>query len=37
MRRNLSDTVKERVMQAGLVFLLAFMGVIIVLDVLKFF
>jgi regulator of sigma E protease len=37
MRRNLSDTVKERVMQAGLVFLLAFMSVIIVLDVVKFF
>jgi regulator of sigma E protease len=35
MRRNLSETVKERVMQAGLVFLIAFMGVIIVLDVVK--
>jgi len=33
MRRSLSDRVKERVMQAGLVFLLAFMGIIIVLDV----
>ena len=35
MRRNLSDTVKERVMQVGLVFLIAFMGVIIFLDVAK--
>jgi regulator of sigma E protease len=35
MRRNLSDTVKERVMQVGLVFLIAFMGVIIFLDVVK--
>jgi regulator of sigma E protease len=35
MRRNLSETVKERVMQAGLVFLIAFMGVIIFLDVVK--
>jgi regulator of sigma E protease len=35
MRRNLSDTVKERVMQAGLVFLIAFMGAIIVLDFVK--
>jgi len=35
MRRNLSDTVKERVMQVGLVFLIAFMGVILFLDVIK--
>lgn len=35
MRRNLSETVKERVMQAGLIFLVAFMGVIIFLDVVK--
>jgi len=35
MRRNLSDRVKERVMQVGLVFLIAFMGVIIFLDVVK--
>jgi regulator of sigma E protease len=35
MRRNLSETVKERVMQAGLVFLIAFMGVVIFLDVVK--
>ena len=32
MRRNLSDAVKERVMQAGLVFLLAFMSLIIIMD-----
>ncbi len=35
MRRSLSERVKERVMQAGLVFLLAFMGIIIVLDLTK--
>lgn len=35
MRRNLSETVKERVMQVGLVFLIAFMSVIIFLDVVK--
>ena len=35
MRRNLSETVKERVMQVGLVFLIVFMGVIIFLDVVK--
>jgi regulator of sigma E protease len=35
MRRELSEKVKERVMQAGFVFLLAFMGVIIYLDVVK--
>ncbi|HXV76422.1 MAG TPA: RIP metalloprotease RseP [Candidatus Polarisedimenticolaceae bacterium] len=35
MRRNLSEAVKERVMQAGLVFLIAFMGVVIFLDVVK--
>lgn len=35
MRRNLSDAVKERVMQAGLVFLLAFMGVVLFLDIAK--
>jgi regulator of sigma E protease len=37
MRRELSERVKERVMQAGFVFLLAFMGVIIYLDVVKSF
>lgn len=35
MRRALSDKLKERVMQAGFVFLLAFMGVIIYLDIVK--
>jgi len=35
MRRDLSDRIKERVMQAGFVFLLAFMGIIIYLDVMK--
>jgi regulator of sigma E protease len=35
MRRNLSEAVKERVMQAGLVFLIAFMGAVIFLDVVK--
>jgi regulator of sigma E protease len=35
MRRELSDRVKERVMLAGLLFLLAFFGVILTFDVLK--
>lgn len=35
LRRDLSDRIKERVMQLGFVFLLAFMGVILYLDVLK--
>jgi len=35
MRRSLSETLKERVMQAGLVFLLAFMSIVIVLDLSK--
>ena len=35
MRRDLSARIKERVMQVGFVFLLAFMGVIIYLDVAK--
>ena len=35
MRRDLSERVKERVMQAGFVFLLAFMSLIIYLDVMK--
>jgi regulator of sigma E protease len=35
MRRDLSEKVKERVMQAGFVFLLAFMSLIIYLDVVK--
>jgi len=35
MRRNIPERVKERVMQVGLVFLIAFMGVIIFLDVVK--
>jgi regulator of sigma E protease len=34
-RRDLSDRIKERVMQVGFVFLLAFMGVIIYLDIMK--
>ena len=34
-RRDLSEKLKERVMQAGFVFLLAFMGVIIYLDIMK--
>jgi regulator of sigma E protease len=34
-RRDLSERIKERVMQAGFVFLLAFMGVIIYLDIMK--
>ena len=37
MRRDLSEKVKERVMQACFVFLIAFMGVIVVLDVIKIF
>ncbi len=37
IRRDLSEKVKERVMQAGFVFLVAFMGVIVVLDVIKIF
>jgi len=35
MRRELSEKLKERVMQAGLVFLLIFMSVIVYLDVVK--
>jgi len=35
MRRELSDVVKERVMLAGLIFLLAFFGIILTFDVLK--
>ncbi len=35
LRRELSETIKERVMQVGFVFLLAFMGIIIWLDILK--
>jgi len=35
LRRDLSDRVKERVMQAGFVFLLAFFGVVIFYDVVK--
>ena len=35
MRRDLSERIKERVMQVGFVFLLAFMGVVIVLDLFK--
>ena len=35
MRRDLSDRVKERVMQAGLLFLLAFFGVVFTFDVIK--
>lgn len=35
MRRELSEKLKERVMQAGLVFLLVFMSVIVYLDVVK--
>ena len=34
-RRDLSDRIKERVMQVGFVFLLGFMGVIIYLDIMK--
>ena len=35
MRRELSDRIKERVMQLGFVFLLAFMSIVIYLDILK--
>ncbi|NIM01083.1 MAG: RIP metalloprotease RseP [Acidobacteria bacterium] len=35
LRRDLPEIVKERVMQAGFVFLLAFMGLIVVLDIVK--
>ena len=35
IRRDLPESVKERVMQAGFVFLLAFMGIIVVLDLIK--
>ena len=35
LRRDLSEQIKERVMQVGFVFLLAFMGVVIVLDIVK--
>ena len=35
IRRELSDRIKERVMQVGFVFLLAFMSVVIYLDILK--
>jgi len=35
LRRELSDRVKERVMQAGFVFLLAFFGIVIFFDILK--
>lgn len=35
IRRDLPEIVKERVMQAGFVFLLAFMGLIVVLDIVK--
>ena len=35
IRRDLPEVVKERVMQAGFVFLLAFMGLIVVLDIVK--
>lgn len=35
IRRDLSDKIKERVMQAGLVFLLMFFGVVIYFDVVK--
>ncbi len=35
IRRDLSDALKERVMQVGFVFLLAFMSVVIYLDILK--
>jgi regulator of sigma E protease len=35
IRRELSDRLKERVMQLGFVFLLAFMSVVIYLDILK--
>lgn len=35
LRRELSDRLKERVMQLGFVFLVAFMGMVIVLDITK--
>lgn len=35
MRRDFSEKVKERVMQAGLVFLVAFFGIVIYFDVIK--
>ena len=35
IRRDLPEIVKERVMQVGFVFLLAFMGLIVVLDIVK--
>jgi regulator of sigma E protease len=35
LRRDLSDRVKERVMTAGFVFLMAFFGIVIVFDFLK--
>jgi regulator of sigma E protease len=35
MRRELSEKLKERVMQAGFVFLLAFMGLVIFFDIAK--
>jgi len=35
LRRDLSERVKERIMQVGFVFLLAFMGTIIALDIIK--
>ena len=35
MRRDLSDRLKERVMQVGFVFLLAFMSIVVYLDILK--
>jgi regulator of sigma E protease len=35
LRRDLSERVKERVMQAGFVFLLAFFGIVIFFDILK--
>ena len=34
-RRDLSERLKERVMQLGFVFLLAFMGVVIFMDISK--
>jgi regulator of sigma E protease len=35
LRRELSERLKERVMQVGFVFLVAFMGIVIVLDITK--
>jgi membrane-associated protease RseP (regulator of RpoE activity) len=37
IRRDLSDRVKERVMQVGFVFLLTFMGFVIYSDIGKLF